>query len=95
MTKSLARALGPKIRVNAICPGYIDTPWLDLRLSPEQAEATRKRVIEGSPLRIASKADETAAFSVFLASRSTRNMTGEQIVVDANSHLMDGGSSCR
>jgi len=27
MTQSLARALGPLIRVNAVCPGYMDSPW--------------------------------------------------------------------
>ena len=42
MTLSLARALAPKIRVNAICPGYIDTPWFGRGLPPEAVDGLRQ-----------------------------------------------------
>ena len=42
MTLSLARALAPKIRVNAICPGFIDTRWFS-DFSPERAQKIREQ----------------------------------------------------
>ena len=44
MTLSLARALAPKIRVNAICPGFIDTRWFaDAYGAEQRAEDPRQR----------------------------------------------------
>jgi 3-oxoacyl-[acyl-carrier protein] reductase len=87
MTLSLARALAPKIRVNAICPGFIDTPWFGRGRSPEALEAMRQGVAARSPLQVASSAEDVAGAAVFLASPAARHITGETLLVDAGSHL--------
>jgi len=87
MTISLARALAPKIRVNAICPGFIDTPWFGKGIGEAGAERVRANAAANSPLRVASSADDIAAAAVFLASRASRHVTGETLIVDAGTHL--------
>ncbi len=87
MTLSLARALAPKIRVNAICPGFIDTPWFGKGIGEAGAERVRANAAANSPLRVASSADDIAAAAVFLASRASRHVTGETLIVDAGTHL--------
>lgn len=91
MTLSLARALAPKIRVNAVCPGFIATPWFEKGLGAQAMEEMRQRVMKGSPLRVASEAEDIAGAAVFLASTAARHITGETLLVDAGSHL--GGAS--
>ena len=43
ITLSLARALAPLIRVNTVCPGYIDTPWFTKGRGEEAAKQVRHR----------------------------------------------------
>ena len=87
MTLSLARALAPKIRVNAICPGYIDTPWFGRGLPPETVEGIRRGAAAGTPLQVASTPEDLAGAAVFLASPAARHVTGETLLADAGSHL--------
>lgn len=87
MTVSLARALAPKIRVNAICPGFIDTPWFGKGIGEAGAERVRANAAANSPLKVASTADDIAASAVFLASPYSRHVTGETLIVDAGTHL--------
>ena len=87
MTISLARALAPKIRVNAICPGFIDTPWFGRGLSEESIGRMRANVAAASPLRVASGPDDIAASAMFLGSSASRHITGETLIVDAGVHL--------
>jgi NAD(P)-dependent dehydrogenase (short-subunit alcohol dehydrogenase family) len=87
MTLSLARALAPKIRVNAVCPGFIDTPWFARGLGEAGADRVRANAAANSPLRVASGPDDIAAATVFLGSRASRHVTGETLMVDAGSHL--------
>ena len=87
MTLSLARALAPKIRVNAICPGFIDTPWFGKGLGEAAAERVRANAAAGTPLKAASTPEDIAAAAVFLASPASRHVTGETLLVDAGSHL--------
>ena len=87
MTVSLARALAPKIRVNAVCPGFIDTPWFGRGVEEEALERMRQGVAASTPLKVASKAEDIAAAAVFLASPASRHVTGETLLVDAGTHL--------
>ena len=87
MTISLARGLAPKIRVNAICPGFIDTPWFGKGMPQERIDRMREATIASTPLKAASTAEDIAAAAVFLASPASRHVTGETLLVDAGTHL--------
>ncbi len=87
MTITLARALAPKIRVNAICPGFIDTPWFAKTVNEQFRDSLRERVIANSPLKVASTAEDVADSALFFLSDASRNVTGETLLVDAGMHL--------
>jgi len=87
MTLSLARALAPKIRVNAVCPGFIDTPWFGKGMPDSAVEKLRANAQASTPLRAASTPEDIAASTVFLASPASRHITGETLLVDAGMHL--------
>ncbi len=87
MTLSLARALAPKLRVNAVCPGFIDTPWFTKGLPEDRAERMRLGAAASTPLKAASTAEDVAGATVFLASPAARHITGETLLVDAGTHL--------
>lgn len=87
MTLSLARALAPKIRVNAVCPGFIDTPWFGKGMSEQAVAGLRANAAASTPLQVASTADDIAASAVFLGSPASRHITGETLVVDGGTHL--------
>ncbi len=91
MTIDLARALAPRIRVNAICPGFIATPWFEKGLGPQAMEQMRQRQIKVTPLQVASEAEDIAGAAVFLGSPASRHITGETLLVDGGAHL--GGAS--
>lgn len=87
MTKGLARALAPKIRVNAICPGFIDSSWFE-RMGYEQGRENLADMIRRTtPLRAASTPEDIADSALFLGSRASRHVTGETLLVDAGLHL--------
>jgi NAD(P)-dependent dehydrogenase (short-subunit alcohol dehydrogenase family) len=88
MTYSLARALAPLIRVNTVCPGYIDTPWFTKGRGESGAKAVRDTVVSRVPLKVASSADDIAQLVCFLASPASSNMTGELVRMDAGMHLI-------
>lgn len=87
MTLSLARVLGPKIRVNALCPGFIDTPWHAKGMSADSIERMREGVKRITPLQAASTAEDVADAGLFFLSDASRHVTGELLLVDAGTHL--------
>src|SRR6185437_10043836 len=88
MTLSLGRALAPLIRVNTVCPGYIDTPWFTKGRGVEGAAKVRDSVVAKVPLKRASTAEDVAALVCFLATPQSGNMTGEVVRMDAGAHLI-------
>jgi NAD(P)-dependent dehydrogenase (short-subunit alcohol dehydrogenase family) len=88
MTLSLARALAPLIRVNAVCPGYIDTPWFTKGRGVDGAAKVRDAVLAKVPLKRASTAEDVAGVVCFLATQQSSNMTGEVLQIDAGAHLI-------
>jgi NAD(P)-dependent dehydrogenase (short-subunit alcohol dehydrogenase family) len=87
MTLSLARALAPLIRVNTVCPGYIDTPWFTKGRGAAEAAKVRDAVVAKVALKRASTADDIAQLVCFLATPPSGNMTGEVVRMDAGMHL--------
>jgi len=78
LTRSMALELGPKIRVNALCPGFIMTPMQESEYSPKM----RKDFEEKLPLRRLGKPEDVASLFAFLASDEASFITGEYIVID-------------
>lgn len=87
MTLSLARALAPKIRVNALCPGFIDTRWFTDAYGTEVTAKIRANVEASVPLRVASSPEDIAESGLFLLGRASRHVTGETLLADAGLHL--------
>ena len=87
MTLSLARALAPKIRVNAICPGFIDTRWTSGRHGELKTQAIRDDFIKRMPLQVASTAEDIADAALFFVSDASRSITGVTMLADAGWHL--------
>lgn len=77
MTKSLAMALGPDIRVNAVCPGPIDSRWLKSVMSDDELH----KITEKCPIPRPAQPDDIADTVVYLALGTTLT-TGQLLVVD-------------
>ena len=72
------------IRVNAILPGFIDTPMLSGSMAGDSPEAKRLRelVSSSTPMGRVGRAEEVAAAIAFLASADASFMTGAELYVD-------------
>ena len=84
MTLSLARALGPAIRVNAVCPGFVETRWLKSGLGAEY-DAKKKSYESITPLKATVLPGDVADAVVWLLQAD--KVTGEIITVDSGVHL--------
>ena len=80
LTKTMALELAHlNIRVNAVCPGYIQTP-MSMKIDPP--EFVENFVNQYIPLNRAGKVEEVAPLFLFLASQESSFMTGQIMVVD-------------
>ena len=85
MTKSLAKALGP-IRINAICPGFIEGEWLKTGLGDEAYEATKNFIESSTPLNMVCNPEKVAKGVWFFVEDAVAT-TGETLILDGGFHL--------
>jgi ketoreductase RED2 len=79
MTRLLANTLGPDIRVNAVAPGLVDTPWT------ADWDLVRSFVSAQSPLKRTATPDDVA--EVILGLARSNYVTGEVVLIDGGLHL--------
>ena len=86
LTTGLARSLAPDIRVNAVCPGFVETRWVTDRMSAADFAAFKARAERNAPLGQMPRPDDVAeAVSWFV--EGGRLVTGQLLVIDAGMHL--------
>ncbi|MGA8111773.1 MAG: SDR family oxidoreductase [Acidobacteriaceae bacterium] len=86
MVRSLASELGPhNIRVNAIAPGWIETPMLQAALSGDPAR--RNKILERTPQQRFGKAEEVGWAAVYLSSPAASFINGVVLPVDGGASI--------
>ena len=78
LTKSMALELAPKIRVNAIAPGYVLTPMQRAEYTDQMLDKVNQKI----PMRRHAKPEEIAALFAFLASDDAVYLTGHVYPID-------------
>lgn len=86
MNQSLARALGPEIRVNAVCPGFIEGEWLREGMGAETYDQSKAFLESRTPLQ-AVCSPETVAESILNFVDGHSVVTGQHLVLDGG-HLL-------
>jgi len=79
LTRELASEFAPKVRVNAIASGAVETDALQFVLSHEEI---RRKMVEGTPMGRLGRVEDIAACALYLASPASEWVTGKVIEVD-------------
>ena len=86
MTLSLARTLGPEIRVNCICPGFIQGDWLEQGMGSETYHAAKAHIEANAPLQLTTTPDTVAEGIIYFVAGADV-VTGETMIMDGGMHL--------
>ena len=83
LSLSLARTLAPKISVNSICPGYVETSWHGSKKEVMNKSKVNKKIV---PLKKSATSEDIASYIMWFVN-SKNLVTGETIYVDGGYHL--------
>jgi NAD(P)-dependent dehydrogenase (short-subunit alcohol dehydrogenase family) len=87
MTRALALELAPEVRVNCVCPGYVDTDmirrdWIDKGDDPVSLE---KMLCDYAPMKRMATPEEIASSVLYLATTESEFITGSALQIDGGS----------
>ncbi len=86
MTLSLARVLGPEVRINAVCPGFVEGEWLQQGMGEAAYAAALENWQRASPLGTTNKPEDIAQSIAFFLTAAV-NVTGETLLIDSGMRL--------
>jgi len=86
MTLSLARVLGPEVRINAVCPGFVEGEWLQQGMGDAAYKAAQDNWQRLSPLGTTNKPEDIAQSIAFFLTAAV-NVTGETLLIDSGMRL--------
>lgn len=94
MTRALAAEVAPSgVTVNALCPGYVDTPMTDgsveriVAKTGRPAEEARRRIVEANPQGRLIEPEEVAFLTLALCDERARGVNGQTIGIDGGAFL--------
>ena len=86
MSKAMALEIAPDVRVNCVCPGYVDTDMIRISAKKKpDPEAYWQKMIDYAPLKRIASTDEIAGAVMYLASEQARFITGTALAIDGGS----------
>ena len=86
MSKAMALEIAPDVRVNCVCPGYVDTDMIRVSAKKKpDPEAYWQKMIDYAPLKRIASTDEIAHAVMYLASDHARFITGTALAIDGGS----------
>ena len=86
LTRALALALAPEVRVNSVSPGLVSTRWFSSRFGDEAAAAQEETFAKATPLRRVTTPDDVARAVVSLLENDA--LTGQDLVVDGGKNVL-------
>jgi NAD(P)-dependent dehydrogenase (short-subunit alcohol dehydrogenase family) len=90
MSRAMALEVAPDVRVNCVCPGYVDTDMIRLSVKKKpDPEAAWQKMKDYAPLRRIASTEEIAYAVLYLASDKARNITGTSLSIDGGTTAGD------
>ena len=86
MTRAMALEIAPDVRVNSVCPGYVDTDMIRRSINKSKdPSATEQKMIDYAPMKRIATPPEISHAVLYLASSDARFVTGTALAIDGGS----------